>query len=183
MSGEIHRLDVWLEGTPAPIGKLTGDADAALAFRYTPEGIAAGRQLSLALPIGAFGAGDYGRGADGEGAFGDPAARAFFGNLLQENATLEQVMDEHRIARDDIAGLLFHMGRDCPGAVSCVPEGEAPDKAPGVLATDYRVLSDAELVAIMDALAREQRLPDAARNPSPLAGVQRKIALCRLPDG
>ena len=195
MSGEIiHRLDIWLEGTPAPIGKLTGDADTALAFHYTAEGIAAGRQLSLALPIGGaghgggfgagtYGAGAYGRGAYGEGAFGDPAARAFFGNLLQENATLERVMDEHRIARDDIAGLLFHLGRDCPGAVSCVPEGEAPDKTPGVLATDYQVLSDAELVAIMDALAREQRLPDAARNPSPLAGVQRKIALCRLPDG
>ncbi|MCB1373287.1 MAG: HipA domain-containing protein [Rhodobacteraceae bacterium] len=92
-------------------------------------------------------------------------------------------MDEHRIARDDIAGVLFHLGRDCPGAVSCVPEGEAPDKAPGVLATDCRALNEAELVEIMDALAREQRLPDAARNPSPLAGVQRKIALCRLPDG
>ncbi len=181
MTGEIiHRLDVWLEGTPAPIGNLSGDADTALAFRYTAEGIAAGRQLSLALPIGGAG---YGQGAYGEGAFGDSAARAFFGNLLQENATLQWVMDEKRIARDDIAGLLFHLGRDCPGAVSCAPEGEAPDKAPGVLATDYQVLSDADLVAIMDALTREQRLPDAARNPSPLAGVQRKIALCRLPDG
>lgn len=189
MGGEIiHRLDVWLEGTPSPIGKLTGDADTALAFRYTEQGIAAGRQLSLALPIsgpghgGGFGAGAYGRGTYGKGAFGDSSARAFFGNLLQENATLERVMDEHRIARDDIAGLLFHLGRDCPGAVSCVPEGKAPDKAPGVLATDYKVLTNIELVEIMDALAREQRLPDAARNPSPLAGVQRKIALCRLPD-
>lgn len=171
MSSEIvTRLDVFLEGTAAPIGTLTGDADQALAFRYTTAGIAAGRQLSLAMPLD-------------QADFGDAAARAFFGNLLQENATLDRVLAEHRLDRGDIAGILYHLGRDCAGAVSVVPEGGAPDKAPGVLATDYVSLGPGELAGIVEALARQRRLPDAARDPSPLAGVQGKIALARLPDG
>jgi serine/threonine-protein kinase HipA len=110
-------------------------------------------------------------------------ARAFFDNLLQENASLEDVMARHGVDRSDIAGLLFHLGRDCPGAISCVPAGEGPGKSPGRFDEDYEFLPDAELARVMRSLRDNRRLPAETRDPSPLAGIQGKIAITRLPDG
>lgn len=105
-----RETDVFLEGINRPVGRLTGAPDLSLSFRYSADGLSANRALSLSLPVR-------------EEAYGDPAARAFFGNLLNENNALDSVMARHGIARNDIAGLLFHLGRDCPGALSCVPPG------------------------------------------------------------
>ncbi|WP_339614168.1 HipA domain-containing protein [uncultured Parvibaculum sp.] len=162
-----HEIDVFLEGEDRPAGQLTGDEQGALSFRYTAD---AGRPISLALPLE-------------RESFKDSAARAFFDNLLQENASLDAVMAKHNIDRSDIAGLLYHLGRDCPGAISCVPAGEGPGKKPGHLDKDYDALSEDDLAGIMRSLRDDRRLPADTRDPSPLAGVQGKIALTMLPDG
>ncbi len=164
------RLDVHLEGQGGPIGRLERADDLSLRFAYLPDALAGGRPLSLSLPLR-------------EESYGDVAARAFFDNLLQENAALDLVMARHAVARNDVAGLLWHLGRDCAGALSCVPEGEEPGKMPGVLAQDYDPLPESEIERIMRSLAENRRLPTGSADPSPLAGVQGKIAVAVLADG
>lgn len=161
-------LDVFLEGIAAPVGRLTRGDDDDLAFRYLADDLR--HPISLSLPLR-------------EAPFGDAVTRGFFANLLFENAQREQVMQRHGLAFNDVVGLLFHLGADCPGAISCVPQGAAQPKQPGNLATDYDVLDDATLTEIMVALRDHRRVPDGTRDPSPLAGVQGKIAVTRLADG
>jgi serine/threonine-protein kinase HipA len=172
MTSEL-RLDVRLDGHDAPAGVLVRDANGALAFAYTPSHLAAADTLplSLSLPLT-------------DEPFADPVTRAFFDNLLQESSgALIEVMAREGLSRDDIAGLLLHLGRDCPGALSVLPAGAPPVKVPGELGSDYRQLSQQHLVAIVRALHEQRRLPAGTNDPSPLAGVQSKIALTRLPDG
>ncbi len=129
---------------------------------------------------------------------------AFFSNLLFENEMRDQVMERHGIAERDIVGLLAHLGADCPGAISCVPEGAPPGKRPGCLDVDYEILDGAPeiseavpandfgiatlpvegaLARIMASLRDHRRLPHDSDDPSPLAGVQGKVALAVLPNG
>ncbi len=165
-----RRLDVYLEGVDHPIGQLLGNDDKSLTFAYGDDAARANMQLSISMPAA-------------RGSFTDHITRGFFANLLQENNALEQVMAKHRIDRDDIAGLLYHVGRDCPGAISCVPWGEKPSKMPGNMADDYDVISSDDLGDILISLRDRRRLPDGKNDPSPLAGVQGKIAVTRLEDG
>lgn len=168
---ERLRLDVWLDGTPIPAGMLIADTDGAVNFIYSDNYLeSGGLPLSLSLPLQ-------------QGTAGDVKSRAFFANLLPENNQTQGLIEREGLEANDIVGILFHMGADCSGAVSCLPSGSAPVKVPGVLATDYRPLSNAEISDIMIGLADYERLPDNARDPSPLAGVQGKIAITVLPDG
>lgn len=163
----MREIDVFLEGVTDPVGRLASDAHGTLSFRYLPG---AETPISLALPLE-------------QETFKDTDARAFFGNLLQENASLDEVMARRGIDRSDIAGLLYHLGRDCPGAISCVPAGDGPGKRPGRIEEDYEPMGTEELVAIMRSLRDDRCLPAATRDPSPLAGVQGKIALAQMQDG
>jgi serine/threonine-protein kinase HipA len=114
-------LDVRLDGQPEPIGKLSRDDRSNLSFSYAPayaENETA-FPLSLSLPIQ-------------DRPFNDTITRPFFDNLLQERGgVLEQVIAREGIERADIAGILFHLGKDCPGAISVLPEGAPPAKVPG----------------------------------------------------
>ncbi len=166
-------LDLRMDGFTEPIGNLVRDDRGALSFVYRAAHLAhpEAPPLSLSLPLT-------------DEPYGDVITRAFFDNLLQErDVALAQVMAREGLARHDVAGLLLHLGKDCPGAISVVPSGAPPVKTPGDLATDYDPLSDDELAAIVTALRDRRRLPDVAADPSPLAGVQSKIALTVLPDG
>jgi serine/threonine-protein kinase HipA len=96
---------------------------------------------------------------------------------------LHQILERHGIDRGDIVGQLRLLGADCAGAVSCLPTGDPPVKAPGYLATDYDVLDDKVIAKIVSSLADIRRLPAEVQDPSPVAGVQSKIALTRLPNG
>ncbi len=110
--------------------------------------------------------------------------RAFFDNLLQErDGVLAMLMVREGLARDDVAGLLHHMGKDCAGALSVLPLGAPPVKVPGSYERDYSAISDQELSAIVSALHNRKPLPVEVTDPSPLAGVQSKIAITKLPDG
>jgi len=161
-------LDVFFEALPDPIGRLTRFDDGSISFRYLVDALP--HPLSLSLPLR-------------EEPFGDAVSRAFFANLLFENAQREQIMQRYSLDFGDVVGLLEHLGSDCPGSVSCVPLGAGPAKMPGDLLTDYDVLDDHELQRIMASLRDRRRLPDDARDPSPLAGAQGKVALSQLPDG
>ena len=168
----MNDLAVWLEGVDAPVGFLRASDSMAIAFRYSADWHASrdAFPISLALPL-----------ADAE--FGDASTRAYFENLLQENAQLSAVRQLHGLESNDLAGLLAIVGADLPGALSCLPPGAAPVKTPGVLAEDYDILDPEQLQAIVDSLGESMPLPSGLRNPSPLAGYQQKIATVRLDDG
>lgn len=165
-----HSLDVWLDGYGDPIGRLDALDDGNIEFRYAEAFLHEGRSISLSLPF------------DGQ-PIGDVLARAFFDNLLPENDQMQRVIDREGLERNDIVGILAHVGADCAGAISCLPVGAPPIKIPGELERDYRPLEHAELADIARRLAEQQRLPDEIDDPSPVAGVQRKVALTRLSDG
>lgn len=163
-------LDVWRDGQDVPMGRLEALDDENIRFSYTPQALEAGQPISLSLPLT-------------DAPVGDMLARAFFDNLLPENEQMAQVMDREGLDRADIVGILAHVGGDCAGAISCVPSGAAPIKVPGNLDEDYRALSPDELSSIVQRLADRQPLPDGIKDPSPVAGVQSKLAVTRLPDG
>jgi serine/threonine-protein kinase HipA len=163
-------LDVWYDGHPAPVGRLDALDSNALAFCYTPEFAATGQSISLSLPAGTE-------------PVGDQLTRAFFDNLLPENDQMQRIIDREGLDRADIVDILGHVGGDCPGAISCLPLGAPPIKVPGSLAEDYRPLAPDELALIVQRLADRQPLPDDIVDPSPVAGVQRKLAITLLPDG
>ena len=167
------QLDVRIDGYPEPIGHLVSDNRSALAFAYTGAYRAqtGAIALSLSLPLS-------------EDGFEDALTRAYFDNLLQERDTARQdIIARYDLANDDLAGILFHLGKDCPGAISVLPIGAPPVKVPGDLASDYTPYSDERLNAIALALYERRPLPADIQDPSPLAGVQSKIAVARLPDG
>ncbi|MBS0481408.1 MAG: HipA domain-containing protein [Proteobacteria bacterium] len=165
-------LQVWLEASESPIGFLVKGDDADLSFTYDPHWLVAanGHLLSLSLPLR-------------EEPFGDVPVRAWFGNLLHENNQLEATMARHGLERSDIAGLLEHLGGDCAGAVSVLALDRPPVKRPGTLAEDYDPLDDKSFAEIVERLASGKPLPEEVRDPSPVAGVRRKISLAALPDG
>lgn len=157
------RMDVWIEGYDAPVGLLERREDQSLTFAYA-QGAGPAQRLSLALP------------ARPE-PYADAACRGYFANLLFEGPQLEKVLDSYRLDRGDVGALLFHLGADCPGAVSITPEGTGPGKVPGRLSQDYEPIDDDQIREIARSLHLHQRLPDLDRDPSPLAGVQGKIAV------
>jgi serine/threonine-protein kinase HipA len=157
------RMDVWIEGHEAPVGRLERREDHSLTFAYA-KGAGPAQRLSLALP------------ARSE-PYSDAACRGYFANLLFEGPQLEKVLDSYRLDRGDVGALLFHLGADCPGAVSITAEGTGPGKVPGRLSRDYEPLDDDQIREIARSLHLHQRLPDLGRDPSPVAGVQGKIAV------
>lgn len=165
------RLDVWLDGVSHPVGRLQSFDNNGVTFQYAEAYLRyAAMPISLSLPLQ-------------KNAFGDAITRAFFDNLLPENDQTRRLLEQEGLSRDDIVGILFHLGADCPGAISCLPEGAEPVKVPGDLNIDYEPLSENAVEAIMLSLVNHQRLPDQTKDPSPLAGMQGKMALTILPDG
>lgn len=160
------KMDVWIEGFDRPVGHLTRNDDKTLSFVYAPQAGHAQR-LSLSLPIRAE-------------PFTDADCRGYFANLLFEGPQLEQVLDSYKLDRGDVGALLWHLGADCPGAISVTPEGTGPGKMPGRFPDDYERIEQDRLEQIALSLHLHRRLPDAERNPSPVAGVQGKIAVVML---
>jgi serine/threonine-protein kinase HipA len=94
-------LDVRLDGYDDPVGVLVRDDRGALAFAYRENYVSAAdaTPLSLSLPLGPE-------------PYDDAIARPFFDNLLQEREwALADIMAREGLARDDVAGLLSHVGQ------------------------------------------------------------------------
>jgi serine/threonine-protein kinase HipA len=170
---EALALDVRLDSSVDPVGVLVRDQRGGLAFAYSGSYVSQPRAISLSLSLPLT-----------PEPFEEAVARPFFDNLLQErDGALSDIMARESIARDDIAGLLFHLGKDCAGALSVLPAGSPPTKVPGDYQKDYQRIEDNRLIAIVDSLHKRRRLPVGTDDPSPLAGMQSKIALTVMPDG
>lgn len=154
-------MDVWIEGTGLPVGTLTRHDDLSLQFGYLPD---TEQRLSLSLAIH-------------DQPYGDADCRGYFANLLYEGPELDRVMDSYKLDRGDVGSLLFHLGADCPGAVSVTPEGSGPGKTPCIYPQNYELIEPDRLRRIILSLHLHRRLPDGERDKSPVAGVQGKIAV------
>lgn len=157
------KMDVWLESQEERVGQLERADDKSLTFIYD-RGVSDTAPISLSMPVV-------------DRPYSDAACRGFFENLLFEGPQLDRVLDSYKLDRGDTGALLYHLGADCPGAISITPEGSGPAKRPGVFPDDYDPIADDHLLAIVRSLHTERRLLDEHRDPSPLAGVQGKIAI------
>jgi serine/threonine-protein kinase HipA len=167
------KLDVRLDGFENPVGTLFKTTGGRLEFNYCPQykQIETSLPLSLSLPLTLE-------------THGDVLTRAFFDNLLQErDGPLQDLMAREGIERDDVAGLLLHLGKDCAGAISVLPEGAPPVKVPGDFSKDYDVVRVETISEIVRSLRTNNKFPAGTQDSSPLAGVQNKFAIAILPDG
>jgi len=159
-------LGVWL--ADRHVADLTIERRGGLSLTYTRSvqaefGIGA-LCLSVALPV---------------------AAKAHVGVLVDRwaNGILPEgeartVLEDHfEVRRGDTWGLLRALGRDCAGAISFYPDGEAPT-APGPA---MAIGSDALAAAITDLPVHPLGTDD--ETPVSLAGLQAKLLLVQTADG
>ena len=168
----MKQLDIWLEAAETPIGRVARDDHGAMVFVYADDWFsnANAHPISLSLPLT-------------DAPFDDILTRSFFNNLLQENDQLDSVLARNGLDRNDVVGILEHIGADCAGAISCLPVGAPPVKKPGNLKTDYDLLTDENLQELVTRLAQGKALPEELRDPSPVAGFRRKVSIAAAPDG
>lgn len=108
-----------------------------------------------------------------------PRRRNFFDELLPEGRARARLAGKARIAPDYTLGMLRRYGRDVAGAVTIWDPA-----APGEPRTpDLRSLTDEEVKALLDDVARSPLGNTTPRRMSSLAGVQDKIVLARSADG
>jgi serine/threonine-protein kinase HipA len=159
-------LDVYLHGEL--IGGLfpTGEDGYRLAYRpETVEEVGAGEVLlshSLPLRSEPFSAG---------------ASRAYVEGLLPQGRRRRAIADELGLDRRDGYGLIAELGRDCPGAVTFLRQGEEPLPCE---ASSLAWLDEEELEQLLQPqpaqlfdASREQRMRFA------LPGERHKLALLR----
>lgn len=160
-------LDVHLYGER--IGTLFPAGDNDYRFAYDPllvDEIGSGKPLlSNSMPVRAE-------------PFSREATAAYAEGLLPDARRRRRVAKELGIDPADGYELLREVGRDCPGAVVFLPEGEEYDASPDPESLDW--LSDEELEEVVKApppaLFTEER---PGRMRFALAGMRHKLALIR----
>jgi serine/threonine-protein kinase HipA len=158
---------VYLHGRLA--GALEPAATDAIDLRFTYDatyvGDASTHRLSVALPKRAE-------------PFTGPPARNWFANVLPEGEARLAVAERVGVSERDDYGLLAVIGRDCAGAVSIVPAGEALPAQAGAPTT----ISPETLHAWLGERPRFLLAENVPARLS-LAGAQNKLAVVVQDDG
>lgn len=158
----VHRLDVWLGDRHA--GQLTAAAGGLLfdydaAYRESSDAT----PLSMSLPLTR----DQHTSA---------VVTGFFEALRPEQGPARARLElESGVSRSNVFGLLAYVGRDLPGAVCIVPEGDGVPKDGGVVSLTEHEL--AERVADLRRSAASGGVPLSEHGQWSLAGAQAKLAL------
>ncbi len=159
-------LDVYLHGEL--IGGLLPTGEDSYRFVYRPETVEetgpGGVLLSNSLPVRAE-------------PYGPDASRAYIEGLLPQGCRRSAIAAELGLDPSDSFGLIAELGRDCPGAVVFLEEGEDPEPSD---ADSPAWLSDEELEELLQPhpaqlfdLANERRMRFT------LPGERHKLALWR----
>ena len=163
MSGSETRLDVWLGDRLA--GRLTTGDGSGLTFGYEAayRDASDATPLSMSLPLT-------------RDQHSPNAVTGFFEALLPEQGPARTRLElESGVSRSNVFGLLAYVGRDLPGAVCIVPEGEGLPTIGGVVPlTDLEL---AERLADLRRSAASGGLPLSEHGQWSLAGAQAKLAL------
>ena len=154
-------LDVYLHHDL--VGHLIQDDDGQMVFDYAESWLANpnAAPLSHSLPLRSE-------------RFKRKECRGFFAGILPEESKREIIARNLGVsARNDFT-LLEKIGGECAGAVTFLPQNEAPP-----LEEDYRyrALSDAELAAILETLPLRPLMAGDEGIRLSLAGAQDKIAV------
>lgn len=167
-------LEVYLDGHPGVAGRLV-HTGLETTFAYDAAYIRDRRRapLSLSLPVS-------------DRVFGPREVLPFFENLLPEGKRLNAIALQLGLDERDLIGILEHVGRDCPGAVSIVREGEAPAKTPGEFPGDYEEVAKGDLLRLLEKGIAPRREPGGGPGTGlefSLAGVQGKAAVLMDAEG
>lgn len=156
----VHTLDVYLHNNL--VGKLIQDDHGQMVFDYAESWLehSGAVPLSHSLPLRPE-------------RFKRNACRGFFAGILPEESQRKIIARNLGIsARNDFA-MLRHIGGECAGAVTFVPEGEPLPE----LDYHYRNLTDLELFGILQELPRRPLMAGMEGIRLSLAGAQDKIAV------
>lgn len=159
------QLAVWLHGEP--VAELARTRSGDLAITYDPQLVATRGTgalcLSVALPLTTK-------------PYAGRTATRWLEGLLPEGEARTALEEGFGVARGDTFGLLAAIGRDCAGAVSFLPLGEAPSG--GAL----EVIGGDDLAVILETLP-DHPLGAEPDVPVSLAGLQQKLLLAHTDDG
>ncbi len=147
------------------VGRLFFSATGQMQLTYDTAWLQSenSRPLSLSLPLGHH-------------PLSGKTVENFFDNLLPDNdAIRRRIQTRFGAASDRCFDLLWHIGRDCVGAVQLLPETEEPPRVSGITAAP---LTDAE---IAETLRNYRTVPLGMQKDTDfrisLAGAQEKTAL------
>lgn len=147
------------------VGRLFFSATGQMQLTYDPAWLQSenSRPLSLSLPLGHH-------------PLSGKTVESFFDNLLPDNdAIRRRIQTRFGAASDRCFDLLWHIGRDCVGAVQLLPETEEPPRVSGITASP---LTDAE---VAETLRNYRTVPLGMQKDTDfrisLAGAQEKTAL------
>jgi len=155
----MRRLTVYLNGER--VGTLDEDDSGLLAFRYVPEwtGRPDAMPLSRSLPLRSE-------------PFRGKHARPFFAGILPDEGPRQQIAAILGISERNEFAMLEHIGGECAGAVSLLPEDAPP---PTVGETRVRELSEKEQEDIVAELPRRPLMAGREGLRLSLAGSQSKL--------
>ena len=144
------------------VGVLEQKQDGRISFAYSVEWLKSehARPLSVSLPLR-------------EDAFDERRCAPFFGGLLPEEHNREIVAANLGITAKNDFAMLREIGGECAGAVSLIPIEKSPTSA----CTDYEIITEADLIALLDQLPQRPLLAGKAEIRLSLAGAQSKVAL------
>lgn len=146
------------------VGRLTQTATGKMEFSYVEEWLQseARRPVSLSLPLSGL-------------KYSGEVVENFFDNLLPDSQPIRSRIQARFGARTNRSfDLLWHIGRDCVGALQLYPEDTIPD----VRRIDAEPLTDAQ---IAETLRNYRTMPLGMREDTAfrisIAGAQEKTAL------
>jgi serine/threonine-protein kinase HipA len=157
-------LDVYLHNDL--VGTLIQDDGGQMLFTYHQDWLKnpSAKPLSHSLPLRTE-------------QFSQKVCQGFFGGLLPEEKNREVIAKNLGISKENDFSMLREIGGECAGAVTFMPH-EVPlsDKTFG-----SRIISDAELAAILRGLPQRPLMSGTGNLRLSLAGAQNKIAV-RIED-
>lgn len=149
------------------VGVLSQSANCRLGFRYEATWLSsdAGRPLSLSMPLV-------------EQAYSGDVVENYFDNLLPDSQSIRNRIQKRFKAKSNKGfDLLWHIGRDCVGALQLFPEATSVD----VKQIEAETVSDAEIAGI---LQNYRTMPLGMQEDKEfrisVAGAEEKTALLRL---
>ncbi|MFO7766294.1 MAG: type II toxin-antitoxin system HipA family toxin, partial [Pelovirga sp.] len=151
------------------VGTLTRIASGRLEFSYDTSWLesSSGRPLSLSMPLS-------------EQVYSDDRVENYLDNLLPDSQPIRnRIQRRFGATSNNGFDLLWHVGRDCVGALQLIPEDQQAD----VQKIEAESLNDADIAAI---LKNYRTMPLGMREDKnfriSVAGAQEKTALLKIDD-
>lgn len=130
-------------------------------FEYAPDWLSAKDAYALS-PVFAL----------GQQRFTGASVKFFFKNLLPEGQILEALSIEEGVALDNLLEFFARLGRDCPGVLSLLPEGQSP-----ILEQHWEKLTRDDLRQRIAARAHRPLIKSRDDASMSLAGAQDKMGV------